>query len=172
MHLALQNDCQCLSFVKDVHAVCKKMARTCQKRPKSKVVFFEQTQTICKKWVLVEFFKLNRHMHMFIRKTRVVPLQLGRILKLLPRSRNGTFNLIGIASAKFPIMALESIRLVQNTLSICLFHGLRMPNEDLNQTNLKWLGQTWQTFVLRPKIWVWGVILSRALSANQCRHGR
>jgi hypothetical protein len=46
MLLALQNDCQHLRFVKDVHAVCKKMAREGQKRPKSKVVFFEQTQTI------------------------------------------------------------------------------------------------------------------------------
>ena len=87
----------------------------------------------------MRFFKLNKRLHIYIRKTRVVPLQLGRILKLLPRSRNGTFNLIGIASAKFPIIALENIRLVQNTLPICLFHGLRMPNEDedLNQTNLK-----------------------------------
>ena len=58
---------------------------------------------------------------MFIWKTREVPLQLGRILKLLPCSRNGTFNLIGIAFAKFSILALENIRLIQNTLPTCLF---------------------------------------------------
>jgi hypothetical protein len=57
------------------------------------------------------FFKANQHDHTFIWKTRVVPLQLGRILKLLPRSRKGTFNLIGTASAKFPLTALENTRL-------------------------------------------------------------
>ena len=48
-------------------------------------------------------------------------------------------------------------------LSINQLHGLQATNEVSNQTNLNFLGQTWQTWVLwsLQKNWVWGVILGR-----------
>ena len=47
------------------------------------------------------------------------------------------------------------------------YHGLRTPNEGINQRNLKCLGRMWQTNILwlQLKNWVWGVILSRDLQA-------
>ena len=59
--LAPQNDCQNLSFVKDIYVVGEKMTRNCHKMSKLKIVSFESKRSILTKIAQIcenIFFKL------------------------------------------------------------------------------------------------------------------
>ena len=49
--------------------------------------------------------------------------------------------------------------LIQRKVHYGAAHGLRTPNEGINQLNLKCFGRMWQSKILRSqlKIWIWSV---------------